>query len=138
MDKLKIEEQINCLVDKLDSYSQGFYSEFCNKFCDDESLEVQIFDYAETLVDDCTADLHQWLSECDGATYYLDRVFDEVDDCFNLDDLIKKAQRCYYFDQICRDYDALESIRNLKLELEELASWNVIKDVKFDFKKRKN
>lgn len=117
MNKVEIEEKINCLVDKLDSYSQGFYLEYSEKFSDDESLEVQIFDYAETLVDDYTADLHQWLSECDGATYCLDQVFDEVDDCFTLDDLIKKAQRCYYFYQVCRDYDALETIRNLKLEL---------------------
>lgn len=117
MNKVEIDEKINCLVDKLDTYSQGFYSEFSEKFCDDESLEVLIVDYAETLVDDCTADLHQWLRECDGATYFLDQVFDEVGDCFILDDLIKKAQRCYYFNKVCRDYDALETIRNLKLEL---------------------
>ena len=39
--------------------------------------------------------------------------------------------------QVRRDYPTLDKIRNLMLELEEVASWNVIRDVKLDFKFKK-
>lgn len=98
MNKVEIETEINRLVDMLNSYSQGFYLEYKDKFCGDEDVEDMIEDYAHSLTDE----------------YEVVRL------------------------QVRQDYPTLYTIRNLKLELEELASWNVIKDVKFDFKKRKN
>ena len=112
---------INKIVDSLGYYAENICKENLHRLLTDD-LRQLIHEEAESLKGIYTSDLLNWLRDTVDSKVYLRRAIDELgaDANTDLDEAIRTAQYIYYYERLGEDYETLNYLRSLVIELEEL------------------
>lgn len=117
----ELENVINKTVNSLDYYAEQICKEDLHRLLTDD-LHQLIHEEAESLKGIYTSDLLNWLRDTVDSKVYLRRAIDELgaDANIDLDEAIRTAQYIYYYEHLDADYETLDYLRSLVIELEEL------------------
>lgn len=117
----EIKKEMKELELKLNAFSLDFYSDYYCVF-----TNIELYDalhlYADNHVDTFEDDLHQWLREFVLSIDCVNRALKEYGSeyCTDLKTILQLAQYLYYSDLLHSDFDLLDKLQDLHLELKEL------------------
>ena len=112
---------INKTLNNLGYYAKKICEEDLHRLLTDD-LRQLIHEEAESLKGIYTSDLLNWLRDTVDSEMYLRRAIDDLgaDANTDLDEAIRTARYIYYYERLNADYDTLDYLRSLVIELEEL------------------
>lgn len=112
---------INKIVNSLGYYAESLCKEDLHRLITDD-LRQLIHEEAESLKGIYTSDLLNWLRDTVDSKVYLRRAIDELgaDANTDLDEAIRTAQYIYYYESLDTDYETLDRLKSLVIELEKL------------------